>query len=546
MVNRQNLRMDSSLFEGKRSRRVGDGGLEAPRSGGARSDNALVVAGVLALVALILIIVTRKNYDLWPCLAVCGPLLFASEYFALSMKSGGRLSISLVPIVVSVIVGGPLCGVLVTLFALPVFYFEGEADGWRRIAFNAAQYFVSAGFAGWVYWNLSGKVPLTDELKDLGGTVLPLLLAILIFFLLNTVFCASMIAPAGEKIAAFWKRRALKKAPGYLLYGIIGFLSAIICVKYDYPAFVIVFIPLIAIRVVYTRYGTMRDVCDDTTLAVIDAIEGRGMFYEGHSTGVADMATAIAEEMGFAEGDIHFIRQAALLHDVGKLAIDPALFEIEKTLTADQYEEIKRHPLVAASIVSKEPSFEVVAPSIRHHHEMADGAGYPDGLKGETIPVGARVLHLADSYDAMLHPASYRGAMSEQDAASEIVACKGIEYDPVVVDAFVKVVTRRGLWKGAINGGSPAAGEQAGHAEEGADAAEPDQPTLMDAILVSEEERKTEAPTGATPGEGIKYGEVRNEIEKDIREWERSDIGRSGRKPGKRTRKEKERPEPEE
>ena len=168
--------------------------------------------------------------------------------------------------------------------------------------------------------------------------------------------------------------------------------------------------PLLVARVVYTRYGMMRDVCDDTTLAVMEAVESASMFSEGHSVGVASMAAAIADEMDFQEEDLHLLRQAALLHDIGLLALDPALVGKPGPLTPEEYEEIKKHPLIGARIVSNEESLAVMAPAITHHHEMVDGSGYVDGLTGDTIPIGARILAVADAFDAMQRTDPVQGA----------------------------------------------------------------------------------------------------------------------------------------
>jgi hypothetical protein len=246
--------------------------------------------------------------------------------------------------------------------------------------------------------------------------------------------------------------------------------------------------------------------------------------------------------MDLTDEDIHFLRQAALLHDVGRLALDPAVTGKSGLFTPEDYEEIKKHPLVAADILSKEPSFSVVAPAVRHHHEMADGSGYVDGLAGDTIPVGARILAVADAFDAMQRPASFREQMSPNDSASEVIKGKGIQFDPEVVDAFTRVVVKQGQWKGALQ---DKVSLPARRAEKSKVAGEPTQPTLQESAAPGEEEKPGNGKTGATPAEGIKYTEVRGEIEKDIREWKRLDIVRGRgrakseprRRPGGRKRK---------
>lgn len=521
MVRRSGLELEDSLFERGEARE------KAPRLPRGRADNALAVVLVLTVALVVLLALTYKKENWW-AVALIGLLFFASELFALPMKSGGRLSLALLPLVMAMMVSGPLGTAVVACFGIPVFIMERGEPGIRRVLYNTAQFIFAAGAAGWVFRHTGGDV-IDTTLKNGSKAVVPWILAILVFFVFNTMLATLVLTPEGERLTRFWERRILPKFPGYVLYGCIGFLAAIAYIKLEYPAAVLLFAPLVAVRVVYTRYGTMRDVCDNTTLAVMEAVERGGMFMEGHSVAVAEMAVAIAEEMDFQEEDIHFLRQAALLHDVGKLALDPAIVGKSGPLSAEDYEEIKKHPLVAANIVSHEPSFAVVAPAVRHHHEMTDGSGYVDGLSGDTIPVGARILAVADAYDAMQRPSAFREPMSPQQAASEVVRAKGIQFDPDVVDAFTRIVLKSGRWTGALKDKVRLPAKRpAGELRGGAEAL---QPTLDESVMGTQATGEP-MPAGATPGEGMKYTEVRDEIEKDILEWERSEIGR----PRRRTR----------
>ena len=519
MVKRSGLELDESLFEDRELKE------KLPRLPRGRADNALAVVLVLAAVLVVLLVLTYKKENWW-AVALIGLLFLASELFALPMRGGGRLSLALLPLIVAMMVSGPAGTAVVALFGIPIFYLERGQQGFRRVLFNAAQLFFAAGVAGWIYSHTGGKV-IDATMKNAGKAVIPWILALLLFFVLNTVLATFVLTPDDERLIRHWERRFLPKFPGYLLYGGIGFLAAIVYVKLEYPALVLLFAPLLAVRVVYTRYGTMRDVSDNTTLAVMDAVERGGMFMQGHSLGVADMAVAIAEEMDLTEEDIHFLRQAALLHDVGRLALDPAIAGKPGPLTPEEFEEIKKHPLVAAKILSKEPSFSVVAPAVRHHHEMVDGSGYVDGLAGETIPIGARILAVADAFDAMQKPASFREPMTPYDSASEVIKAKGIQFDPEVVDAFVRVVMKRGLWTGALE---EKVKMPARSATERLRTSEPMQSTLEESAATVKSAPSKAGGTGATPAEGIKYTEVRDEIEKDIREWERSDSVRARRR----------------
>ena len=520
VARRGKLDLDESLFEGDRRRREPKPARE-PFMRGDRTEKALIVACVLAVLVLVLVALETKTEN-WVALVLLGLVFAASELFGLKAKAGGRLTLALFPVVIAMMTSGPLAATLVPLFGIPVFIYEMGDEGPRRVVFNTAQYVFAAGAAALVFKHIGGAL-LKPELQNAGKLVLPWILATIVFYVFNTALVTPPLSEQkGEKMVRFWERRLLIKLPGYFLYSAIAFLGAIAYVKLQFPGVVLLVTPLLAIRVVYTRYGTMRDVCDDTTLAVMKAVEGGGMFTEGHSVAVAEMAEAIAEEMNFAEEDLHYLRQAALLHDVGKLALNPSLVNKPGMLSQEDYEEIQKHPLIGGSIVAREESFALVAPAITHHHELTDGSGYVDGLAGETIPLPARILAVADAYDAMQRPSEYREPLSTYDAASEVVRSKGIQFDPEVVDAFISVVKRKGIWAGALR--EPVRMPERAVEEQ---ATLPEQPSLESSATVEPQHPLTPS---STPADGLAYAEVMDEIEKDIRDWERSDVDRSRRR----------------
>ena len=504
MVKGSRLELDESLFEEEAKGSI---------LGRGRIDNTIAVVGVLALVLIVLLAITAKNENWWAVFLI-GLLFFASEFFALPMKSGGRLSLALLPLVIAMTVSGPLGTAVVPLFGIPVFFMERGEQGIRRVVYNACQLLLAAGAAGWVFWHTGGGF-LKADISNGGKFILPWILATLVFFLLNTIFTAFVLTSEDEKVLRFWQFRLLPRSPGYVLYSGIGFLAAIIYMRLEFPGVVLLFAPLLGIRVVYTRYAKMRDVCDDTTLTIMEAVEGGGMFSEGHSLGVADIVVAIAEEMNFQEEDIHYLRQAALLHDVGKLALDPALIDKPGVLTPEEFEEVKKHPLISADIISKQASFAAVAPTVTHHHESVDGTGYVDGLSGDTIPLGARILAVADAFDAMQRSTPYREPINPYRAASEIIRAKGVQYDPEVVDAFIKVVKKRGIWAGSRK-------EKLSMPEKEVEG----EPRLIPEV---EQPMLEEAGAAGEAEEGIAYTQMKGDIEKDIKEWKKAEGGRERR-----------------
>lgn len=166
------------------------------------------------------------------------------------------------------------------------------------------------------------------------------------------------------------------------------------------------------------------------------AVDARDHYTALHSLHVADYAAAIGASLGLHDR-LASLEQAALLHDIGKIAIADAILLKPASLNEQEYEEIKRHAEVSAEIIGGIPILADLVPGIRHHHERWDGAGYPDGIAAEDIPLDARVLAVADAFDAMTSDRPYRDGMPLDRARGVLLDERGHQFDPDVVDAFV-------------------------------------------------------------------------------------------------------------
>jgi putative nucleotidyltransferase with HDIG domain len=176
-----------------------------------------------------------------------------------------------------------------------------------------------------------------------------------------------------------------------------------------------------------------------TIMALASAIDARDSYTMHHSENVARYAMAVAKSMGCKQHEISSIKQAALLHDIGKIAIKDSILLKEATLTPDEYEIIKQHSVKGEEIVSILSFLKQAAKLIRHHHERFDGSGYPDGLKGQGIELGSRILAVVDVFDAMTTDRPYRKAFSYQEALTEIEKNKNTQFDPEVADCLIKM-----------------------------------------------------------------------------------------------------------
>ncbi len=175
---------------------------------------------------------------------------------------------------------------------------------------------------------------------------------------------------------------------------------------------------------------------------LLAAVEERSPSLGGHVGDVAGLAVRVAQELGLAPEEVEHVRAAAELHDVGKLAIPDAILEKPGPLDEAEWAFMHRHTIVGERILSAAPALAAVAPLVRSSHERWDGTGYPDGLAGEAIPLGARIVSLCDAWDAMTTDRPYRRALSPAAALAELERCSGTQFDPAVVRALRAVLTR--------------------------------------------------------------------------------------------------------
>ncbi|MFH1621869.1 MAG: HD domain-containing phosphohydrolase [Candidatus Omnitrophota bacterium] len=178
-------------------------------------------------------------------------------------------------------------------------------------------------------------------------------------------------------------------------------------------------------------------------ITLAKALDARDHYTKSHSENVEKSSVLIAKEIGLSNVEIEYIHKAALLHDIGKIAISDNILKKTTSLTNDEFEIIKNHPLCSEEIISSISFLGDSIKIVRHHHERYDGKGYPDGIKGGDIELGARIISVADSYDAMTSDRTYRKALSQEQAVQEIAKGKGTQFDPKVVDAFMELIKRR-------------------------------------------------------------------------------------------------------
>lgn len=189
--------------------------------------------------------------------------------------------------------------------------------------------------------------------------------------------------------------------------------------------------------------GDLKELFIGVVRTLSEAIDAKSPWTRGHSERVTAIAVSIGREMGFSESDIKELELAGLLHDIGKLGTYESILDKPGKLTEEELNIMKRHPGKGAEILSPIRQMREIVPVIKYHHEFYDGTGYPEGIKGDAIPLMARILAVADSVDAMGADRPYRKGRPMGDILTEVRRCSGTQFDPMVVDAFIRTLAKK-------------------------------------------------------------------------------------------------------
>lgn len=173
--------------------------------------------------------------------------------------------------------------------------------------------------------------------------------------------------------------------------------------------------------------------------ALAGALEAKDRYTQGHSERVTEIAVMIAAEAGLDKRQLEQVKLAGTVHDIGKIGMPESILQKPGRLTAEEYEQVKQHPVIAERILEPVLRDHEVLRIVRHHHERYDGAGYPDGLESEEIPLGARIIGIADAYDAMTSDRPYRMAMTHKEALKNMYDNSGTQFDPPLTDLFIGI-----------------------------------------------------------------------------------------------------------
>lgn len=306
-----------------------------------------------------------------------------------------------------------------------------------RVVFNTAQYMLATGLASLVYSRLGGFV----NLDAFDVTLIPFAGLVVTFFVLNKGSVSLAVSVSnGLSVRETWGRIG-KDAIGIDLFtSTLAPLLAFLYVKLQLLGIAVLVFPLFVLRQLYQMNLLLQAELEEKLELMVKSMEARDPYTSGHSRRVSEYALAIARELKFSAEELDSIKQAALLHDVGKIYEEFApLLRKEGKLTPEEMMTMQTHVVRSAQLVATAGKFRgAVEAMIRHHHENFDGTGYPDGIADDQIPIGARIIMIADTIDAMTTDRPYRKAMSLARAVEELEKYAGRQFDPSLVKVAAK------------------------------------------------------------------------------------------------------------
>ena len=378
-------------------------------------------------------------YGKWYIFIFFLALSIFAEFIPVDLPMSGSITIGFPIDFLIILVYGPAVAIWIAFLGEILGELVNRRTTWYKTLFNASQYALSVGVAGLAYQFVGGVVGFQDFFKY----VLPAALCAFVYCLINLILVTMVISlDQRGRIAAVWRINFKEILPSYLAEAPIGFLMAIVYVEVGILGILLFFLPLLLARRSFELYTKMRKMYLETIRALAAAIDAKDPYTKGHSERVTQTSVALAQELKLPEREIDNIECAALLHDIGKIGIDERILGKDDDLTEEEFKRIKEHTILGAKIIEPVEFLKDSYKAIYHHHERYDGYGYPDGLKEKDIPLSARIIAVADAYDAMGSDRPYRKKLSKDKIMKELTEQSGKQFDPEVVKALFAVLSR--------------------------------------------------------------------------------------------------------
>ncbi len=380
-------------------------------------------------------------YSIWDATLVrVYPFLFflflniAAESMPVPLPRGLIVSVSFSTVFAAMFLFQPL--EVVAVSACGYLFSLGKERLPLKYLFNTSQMILCSGSAALFLYHMGGVNLHIIGLRE----VVILTITALIYYLVNALLVTVVFSLAQKENPYTFFLSSMKwSTPNFLCLAPLGLLVALIYENAGVWGLLLFFIPMLLARHSFKSYMDMRQSFFDTIHSLTTAIDAKDSYTRGHSSRVADYAEGIAKELRYNVNNLEILRYISLLHDAGKIGTKEHILNKPGRLNREEFEEMQRHSALGAEIVRNVNMLAEGEKIVRHHHECFDGSGYPDGIKGLEIPEGARIICVADAFDAMTSDRPYRRALTEKEAMEELTRCAGSQFDPRIVEAFIKV-----------------------------------------------------------------------------------------------------------
>jgi len=397
---------------------------------------------VLAIAAMVLAAVLESTAGSRDSLSVVGILAFIGLGFGLQLAelrlAVGTVhsSISFIIYIGSGLVFGPAWAALITGLSVGGAQVIGRKPPIKAV-FNVAQHVVAIVTGSLVYVALGGPLPP----RPVDEAVLPFMGFLLVFFAVNSVAVSGVVAISeGRPFKDVWIRNTWGMAVYDLVAGALALGIAWLYLELQVVGLALVVAPLLFLRHTYFVNLQLQATNRELLELMVKAIEARDPYTSGHSQRVSELARALSNEVGLSFEQAEEVSTAALLHDVGKIYEEFApVLRKQGELTREERLLMQTHVQRSAELVGTISNLQGRIQSyVRHHHERFDGSGYPEGLAGPNIPIGARLIMIADTTDAMTTDRPYRAALGFEEVIKELRRCSGTQFDPALVETFCR------------------------------------------------------------------------------------------------------------
>ena len=399
----------------------------------------LLSVSLLALVGPTLWI-PEFDWKLLTALLLLIGALFIAEHLSVDLPvTNLRITVSVGSALsfAAILTFGPLVGTLVAVTGSLLEDILDRRDPIKMVV-NTANFSLSSFLAGWLYFSVAdtGQTPIAT-LHNFST----MLTAAAVFSLVQATLLSIVLSQAGRSsFWHLWKVAARGLLIEFLALPALGALYPVLA-RENPLALVLMIVPLLGPYFAFRNYRQLHAETQATFELLADLLDRRDPYTSEHSRRVAHFVEQILQQFpDLPYDEAETILSAARIHDLGKIATTDFVLSKPGRLTAEEFATIKRHPIEGSDLLRQLTPYRRVVEIVRHHHERWDGKGYPDGLAGEQIPFGSRVIAVADTYDAMTSDRAYRRALSHEQALAEIRRCAGTQFDPVVVAAFERAL----------------------------------------------------------------------------------------------------------